>query len=58
MEQTDKQYDGQLIDMYAMLKRIRETAVCENLPETVKAIENEMNIIRLKLQPTKLPSWL
>lgn len=58
MEQTDKQYDGQLIDMYAMLKRIRETAACENSPETVKAIENEMNIIRLKLQPTKLQRLL
>ena len=55
MGQTDKQYDGYLIDEYAMLKRIRETAVKENAVETVKAIDSEMNIIKLKLQPTELP---
>lgn len=55
MGQTDKQYDGQLIDTYTMLKRLKEIAVKENAVETVKAIEAEMSIIKLKLQPTKLP---
>lgn len=55
MGQTDKQYDGQLIDTYTMLKRIKEIALKENSTETVKAIENEMNVIKLKLQPTELP---
>lgn len=55
MEQTDKQYDGQLIDVYTMLKRIKESAEKENASETVKVIENEMKVIKLKLQPTELP---
>lgn len=55
MGQTDKQYDGQLIDTYTMLKRLREIAIKENSVETIKAIEAEMNIIKLKLQPTELP---
>ncbi len=53
--QTDKQYDGYLIDEYAMLKRLKELAEKENAVETVKAIDSEMNIIKLKLQPTELP---
>lgn len=55
MGQTDKQYDGYLIDEYAMLKRLKEAAEKENAVETVKAIDSEMNIIKLKLQPTELP---
>lgn len=55
MGQTDKQYDGYLIDEYAMLKQLKETAEKENAVETVKAIDSEMNIIKLKLQPTELP---
>ena len=55
MGETDKQYDGKLIDDYKMLKRIKEIAMKENSVETVKAIEEEMNFIKLKLQPTELP---
>lgn len=55
MGQTDKQYDGMLIDTYAMLKRLKEKAEKANADEVVKAIEDEMNIIKLKLQPTELP---
>lgn len=55
MGQTDKQYDGQLIDTYTMLKRIKEIAVKGNAADTVKTIENEMNVIKLKLLPTELP---
>lgn len=55
MGQTDKQYDGYLIDEYAMLKRILKAAMEENAVETAKIIEAEMNLIKLKLQPTELP---
>lgn len=55
MGQTDKQYDGQLIDTYLMLKRLRDSAAKENASDTVKMIENEMNFIKIKLQPTELP---
>ncbi len=52
---TDKRYDGLLIDEYAMLKDIKKIAEKENAVETVKAIEEKMAIIKLKLKPTKLP---
>lgn len=55
MGQTDKQFDAQLIDEYSRLKRLREIARTENATETEKAINEEMNLIKLKLQPTKLP---
>lgn len=55
MGQTDKQYDGYLIDTYAMLKRLRDAATKENSTETVKLIEDEMRLIKVKLQPTELP---
>ena len=55
MELSDKQYDGRLIDEYIMLKDIRKIAEKENAVETIKAIEEKMAFIRLKLQPTKLP---
>lgn len=53
--QTDKQYDGQLIDEYFRLKDLREIAVKENAAETVKAIDKQINQIKLKLQPLTLP---
>ena len=52
---TDKQYDGQLIEEYSRLKRIKEVALKENATETVKAIDIEINYIKLKLQPLELP---
>lgn len=55
MELTDKQYDGRLIDEYVMLKDIRKIAEKENAVETIKAIEEKMAIIKVKLQPTELP---
>ena len=55
MGETDKQYDGRLIDEYKRLKNIRTIAEKENAVETVKAIQEEMNVIKLKLQPTELP---
>lgn len=55
MGETDKQYDGRLIDEYKMLKNIKKIAEKENAAETVKAIQEEMDVIKLKLQPTELP---
>lgn len=55
MGQTDKQYDGQLMDEYFRLKRIREAAVRENSTETIEVIDNEISLIKLKLQPIELP---
>ena len=55
MGQTDKQYDGQLIDEYTRLKRIKAVAVKENAVETIQLIEEEMRYIKMKLQPTEIP---
>lgn len=55
MFETDKQYDGRLIDEYTMLKDIKKIAERENAIETAKAIEEKMTVIKLKLQPTELP---
>ena len=52
---TDKQYNGQLIEQYQMLRRIRAVAQKENAAETIKAIDEEIIYIRLKLQPLELP---
>lgn len=55
MSQTDKQYDGQLIDEYYSLMQIRKQAEKENATETVKLIDEKIEIIRLKLNPITLP---
>lgn len=52
---TDKQYDGQLIEEYSRLKRIKEVALKEGADATVKAIDVEIGYIKLKLQPLELP---
>lgn len=52
---TDKQYDGQLIEEYSRLRRIKEIALKENATETAKAIDTEIGYIKLKLQPLELP---
>lgn len=51
---TDKQYDGQLIEEYFRLERIREKAVLENSEETLKVIDKEIACIKLKLKPLTL----
>lgn len=57
MEETDKQFDAQLIDEYAMLKDIKQAAEKENAVETLKAIKEKMELIELKLRPVILPDW-
>lgn len=51
---SDKQYNGQLIDEYFQLKRLLEIAQKENAVETAKAIEQQMKVVKLKLQPIEL----
>lgn len=55
MGDSDKQYNGQLIEEYQRLMRIRRTALKENAVETVKDIDEEIRFLRLKLQPLELP---
>lgn len=55
MGDTDKQYNGQLIEEYQRLMRIRRTALKENAVETVKDIDEEIRFLKLKLQPLELP---
>lgn len=55
MGQTDIQFRSLLIDEYARLKRIKQAAEKDNAVETVKIIDEEMNYIKVKLQPTELP---
>ena len=55
MSETDRQYEGRLIDEYMTLKDIRDMAKEENAVETVKLIDKKMQTIKLKLQPTELP---
>ena len=52
---TDKQYDGQLIRQYQILKHIRSLSVKENAAETVKAFDEEISYIKLMLKPLILP---
>lgn len=55
MGQTDAQFRAQLLEDYARLKRIKEVAEKENSPETVKLLDKEIELVKLKLQPTELP---
>ena len=52
---TDKQYNGQLIEEYQRLKRVLNIAKRENATETVKALNEEIQYLKLKLQPIELP---
>ena len=52
---TDKQYNGQLIEQYQLLIRLRAIAHNENALVTIKMIDNEIKFLKLKLQPIELP---
>ena len=52
---TDKQYDGQLIDEYSKLMKIRESAKKEGADETVSLIDSELKYLLLKLKPIVMP---
>ncbi len=55
MGESDKQFDAHLIDEYDRLNEIKKSAEKENAVETVKLINEKIELIKLKLKPTKLP---
>ncbi len=46
---------NRLFDDYQRFRRLRKIAEKEGAVETVKAIDEEISFIKLKLQPLKLP---
>ncbi len=56
MSETDKQYEGRLIDEYEYLIMIREIAVEEKAERTIKVIDKKIDFIKLKLKPLELPN--
>ena len=55
MGDTDKQYEGRLIDEYEWLITLREIAVKEKATEVIKTIDKKIGFIKLKLRPLELP---
>lgn len=55
MGDTDKQYNGQLIDEYYRLADLRKIAATENAVGVINAIDEQMKRIKIKLQPIELP---
>lgn len=55
MGDTDKQFNAKLIDDYYVFRDLRRLAIKANAEDVVKAIEEQMERIRLKLLPLELP---
>ncbi|MCM1328178.1 MAG: hypothetical protein NC253_01940 [Ruminococcus sp.] len=55
MSQTDMQFKAQLLDEYTRLKRIKQKALSEGADGTAAYIDEELELIKLKLQPLELP---
>lgn len=55
MGPTDMQFKAQLLDEYTRLKRIKEKAVAEGATDTAAYIDEEIELVKLKLQPLELP---
>ncbi len=56
MGETNKQYDGQLVDEYHRLVRVRRQAVKEGATQTVALIDEEISVLKSKIQPLELPN--
>lgn len=52
---SDLKIKSQLISDYQRFKRIRKVAEKEGAKETVKMLDEEIEYIKLKLQPLELP---
>lgn len=52
---SELEIKSQLISDYQRFKRIRKVAEKEGATETVKMIDEEIEYIKLKLQPLELP---
>lgn len=55
MGDSDKQFNAKLIDDYYVFRDLRRLAKKANADDVVKAIEEQMERIRLKLLPLELP---
>lgn len=56
MGDTDRQYNGQLIEEYQRLMRIKKLAKKDKANKTIKGIDEELIYLRIKLQPLELPN--
>ncbi|MCM1328985.1 MAG: hypothetical protein NC253_06030 [Ruminococcus sp.] len=52
---SELEIKSQLLDYYQRFKRIRKAAEKDGATETVEMIDEELEYIRLKLQPMELP---
>ncbi|MBR1866237.1 MAG: hypothetical protein IJ801_07000 [Lachnospiraceae bacterium] len=55
MGDSNKQFDADLISEYYTLVRIRRKAVAENAKETVALIDEEITVLKSKIQSLELP---
>ncbi|MCM1330088.1 MAG: hypothetical protein NC253_11690 [Ruminococcus sp.] len=55
MGDTDKQFTAKLLEEYFYNMRIRKIAEKEGAEETLKVINERLELIRLQVQPTELP---
>lgn len=55
MNDTDKQFNAKLIEIYYSYLDIRDLAEKEGATETVGLVNKKMKIIKLQLQPLELP---
>lgn len=55
MGDTNKQFDADLINEYYTLVRIRRKAIAENAKETVELIDEEIIVLKSKVQALELP---
>lgn len=51
----DLEIKSRLISDYQLIRRIRKIAEKEGATETVKMLDEEIEFIKLKLQPLELP---
>lgn len=55
MGDTNKQYDGQLIEEYYRLVQIRRIAAREGAEKTVELVDEQIEVLKSKLQSLELP---
>lgn len=55
MGDANKRFDADLISEYYTLVRIRRKAVAENAKETVALIDEEITVLKSKIQSLELP---
>ena len=53
---NEMEIKSKLIDDYKLLITLREIAAEEKAEKTIKAIDKEIDFLKLKLQPMELPN--